>query len=47
MLISFNGLRKSASLTFEGFVRKILTAQLRGSGRVLPDAELRSVVVEG
>jgi len=47
MLYGFSQLSKFAGLTFETFVRDLLTRSLRESGVLPPDKELRSEVVGG
>jgi len=47
MLYGFSQLSKFAGLTFEAFVRDLLTRSLRESGVLPPDKELRSEVVGG
>ena len=38
---------KFAELTFEEFVRRFLTAQLRSSGELAEDAELKKTIIDG
>lgn len=47
MVSGFGELGKFAGITFEEFVRKFLTVNLRESGKIPKDAELRRVVIDG
>ena len=47
MLTGFRDMSRFAGLTFEEFVRKFLTAGLRGAGEIPVDAELKKAVIEG
>ena len=47
MLTGFRDMSRFAGLTFEEFVRRFLTAGLRGAGEIPVDAELRKAVIEG
>jgi len=38
---------KFAGLTFEEFVRRFLTAQLKSSGELAEDAELKKAIING
>ena len=47
MLTGFRDMSRFAGLTFEEFVRRFLTAGLRGAGEIPVDAELKKAVIEG
>ena len=47
LLSGLGEVSKFAGLTFEELVRKLLTAQLRGTGTIPPDAELRAASIDG
>ncbi|MEM4569454.1 MAG: hypothetical protein QXN73_07325 [Thermofilaceae archaeon] len=47
LLAGLGEVSKFAGLTFEELVRKLLTAQLRGTGTIPPDAELRAASIDG
>ncbi|MEM1538632.1 MAG: hypothetical protein QXK12_01790 [Candidatus Nezhaarchaeales archaeon] len=47
MVSGFGELSKFAGITFEEFVRRFLTVNLRKTGEIPKDAELRRVVIDG
>jgi len=47
MISGLGEISKFAGLTFEEFVRRFLTAQLRSSGEIAKDAELKKAIIDG
>ena len=47
MISGLGEVSKFAGLTFEEFVRRFLTAQLKSSGELAEDAELKKVIING